>query len=358
MIDKVEKTVVQTIAYMIICCCLFLSAGCEKKVQGFHFTVTGDMRDEHATFGRVLQSINNIPEVDGPGVFHVSPGDIDESIQQNRDVIDDKFGASTIWYPLLGNHEQETSSDMTWLRNEYWNANSSTNRDPLKDYTNQDGPEGSVETTYSWDYGNVHFISLNIYWNGGTSAGSDIARSGDIVSELYDWLEADLAANTKPFVFVFHHDPAFPYNHHYGDSLDEYSTNRDDYWALLEAENVAAVFVSHTHYYSKHQGDKRGHTYNYPAIDSWRTQDPSVAGLYGKVWQIDVGNSGKNPGGRTSGPDEYLPCNLQWNGVTFVDVVVEEAKATINVYRDPRPIQSDLGEQFSLYDSIEILTRP
>ena len=71
--------------------------GLAPEAQGFHFTVTGDMRDQHATYGRVLQSINDIPEVDGPGVFHVSPGDIDGSIQQNRDVIDDKFGASTIW---------------------------------------------------------------------------------------------------------------------------------------------------------------------------------------------------------------------------------------------------------------------
>ena len=69
MIDKVEKTVVQSIANMIICCCLFLSAGCEKKAQDFHFTVTGDMRDQHATYGRILQSINNIPEVDGEEVL-------------------------------------------------------------------------------------------------------------------------------------------------------------------------------------------------------------------------------------------------------------------------------------------------
>lgn len=332
--------------------------GKSPRVQKFHFTVTGDMREQHETFVRVLQSINDIPEVGGPGVFLVSPGDIDGSIQQNRDVIDAKFGPSAIWYPLIGNHEEETTSDMDWLRNEYWNANGSTSRSPLMDYTNKDGPKGSVETTFSWDYGNAHFISLNVYWDGRTSAGSDTASTGDIVPELYDWLKADLAANTKPFVFVFHHEPAFPYNHHYGDSLDQYPANRDNYWALLEAQKVTAVFVSHTHYYSKHRGDKRGHTYKYPAIDSWRTQDPNVAGSYGKVWQIDVGNAGKNPGGRTSGPGECLPSDLQWNGVTFVDVIVEESKATINVYRDPRPVQPDLGGEFSLYDTIEITLKP
>jgi len=31
MIDKVDKTAVQTIACLVTCCCLFFSAGCKKK---------------------------------------------------------------------------------------------------------------------------------------------------------------------------------------------------------------------------------------------------------------------------------------------------------------------------------------
>jgi hypothetical protein len=53
---------------------LALVAAIVPEANGFHFTITGDMRDQHTTFGRVLQSINDIPEVNGPGTFLVSPG--------------------------------------------------------------------------------------------------------------------------------------------------------------------------------------------------------------------------------------------------------------------------------------------
>jgi hypothetical protein len=253
---------------------------------------------------------------------------------------------------------------MMWLRNEYLNANSSPNRQPLKNITDHNGPTGSVETSYSWDYGNAHFIMLNVYWNGGIVANSDsdgnLSRgdySGDITTQLYTWLQADLAATDKPFIFIFMHEPAFPYNHHYGDSLDRYPTNRNAFWSLLESEKVTAVFNGHTHYYSKHQGDVRGHTYDYPAINSWRTQDPNKAGLYGKVWQIDVGNAGYDPGGRTAGPNstDNLPSNLQWNGLTFIDVVVNNDDAIIKVYRDPCSLSDpNIGQRFTLADTITV----
>ena len=73
---------------------------------------------------------------------------------------------------------------MNWLRNEYNNGNAV--RTPLKNYTNQDRPTGSVETTYSWDHGNAYFIALNQYWDGGTAVGSDAGTDGDVVTELYN----------------------------------------------------------------------------------------------------------------------------------------------------------------------------
>ena len=285
----------------------------EVRASSFHFTVTSDMRGIHTAFGNLCDSINS--EVGGPGAFHVSVGDIDSTIPENRAVIDTKFGSSAIWYPIIGNHEAETGADMQWLREEYDNGNSL--RTPLKNYTNQDGPTGTVRVNYSWDYENAHFIALNEYWNGGTSegsgtslSGSDTATDGDIVPELYDWLAADLAANTKPFVFVFGHEPAFPYTRHVGDSLDKYETHRDDFWALLECAGVDAYFNGHTHYYSKHQGDKNH---------------------VGNVWQLDVGNAGWDYG----------------DGLTYFDVVVGDDQATVNVYRET-------GTSFSLADSVTL----
>ena len=117
------------------------------------------------------------------------------------------------------------------------------------------------------------------------------------MAQLRTWLTNDLAANTKPYVFVFGHEPAFPYNRHIGDSLDAHPANRDAFWQVLEDEDVQAFFVGHTHYYSSHQGDKNG---------------------IGDVWQFDAGNAGNDPG----------------DGKTFFDVTVGSLTATIDVWRD------------------------
>ena len=50
--------------------------------------------------------------------------------------------------------------------------------------------------TYSFNYGNAHFVAINEYYDGTC----DIGTEGDVVDELYNWLVADLDANTKPAV--------------------------------------------------------------------------------------------------------------------------------------------------------------
>ncbi len=286
-------------ALVVVTGLLFLFAAASAALAvDFHFTVTADPREHHTAFGDTLQAINTY--VGGPGEFHVSVGDIDNTIPDNRAVIDTEFGASFVWYPIIGNHEEEDGADMNWLRAEYDDGNSV--RTPLKNYTNQDGPDGTVRTTYSWDYGNAHFIAMNQYWNGGPTEGTgtdisrdDTAASGDVVAALRTWLAADLAANTKPFVFVFGHEQSFPQHRHVGDSLDQYPANRDAFWQVLEDEDVHAFFVGHTHTYSTHQGDKDG---------------------IGDVWQIDVGAAG-------NGDSE-----------TFVDILVTATNVTYTTYNN------------------------
>jgi len=279
---------------------LFAAAPATLAVD-FHFTVTADPRGSHTNFGNTLQAINTY--MGGPGVFHVTVGDFDNTVPENRAVIDTKFGVAAIWYPIIGNHEEETGEDMQWLRAEYDNGNGV--RTALKTYTNQDGPTGTVRTTYSWGYGNAHFVALNEYWNGGTTEGTgtdiskdDTAANGDVVAALRSWLAADLAANTKPAVFIFGHEPAFPENRHVGDSLDGHPANRDAFWSLLETENVLAYLVGHTHIYSTHLGDKDG---------------------IGDVWQIDVGNAGND---------------TDSDGLTFLDVRVTNTLVYYSVYNN------------------------
>ncbi|MGC9313001.1 MAG: metallophosphoesterase family protein, partial [Sediminispirochaetaceae bacterium] len=199
-----------------------------------------------------------------PGDFMISPGDIDPPGQVYNTIVS-CLGADYIWYPVVGNHESETPSDMTWLRS--FNTGGAS----LPGIVNT-GPEGTIETTYSFDYENAHFVILNEYYDGGMDAGSDAGSDGDVVSELRTWLENDLQASTQPVTIVIGHEPAYPLPdeesgrlRHENDSLNIYEENRDLFWNTLSTEGVEAYLCGHTHNYSSDQFDG--------------------------VWQIDVGHA-------------------------------------------------------------------
>jgi hypothetical protein len=257
-----------------------------------HFTVTADVRIEHARYDEVLAAMNAL--VGGQGDFQVSTGDMDGWIWENRALVDSRMGSSAIWIPGIGNHEAEDPVEMDWVRSEFMTGNGE--RTALKDLMVRDGPAGSWETTYSWDVGNAHFVYLNEYWNGSTEPGSDVATDGDVVPDLLAWLTADLQANSQPAIFVFGHEPAFPFHRHLYDSLNKYEANRDAFWELLEREAVIAYVCGHTHVFS---------TYQPPGST---------------VWQIDVGNAGND--------SSFL------DGQSFRSVTVSRAEVQFEVCRN------------------------
>jgi hypothetical protein len=268
----------------------------QVPAESFSFSVTSDYSactgpgtyDTPDYFRGVCEAIALL----GPGDFMVSPGDIHPGASA-RWTIEQYIDSTHIWYPVVGNHDAERPQAMEWMRN--YNAGGNT-----LPYVVNIGPTNCEETTFSFDYQNTHFVVLNEYYDGD----SDCSTDGDVVDSLYYWLVDDLAVTSKPLVFVFGHEPAYPwpdaYNarlRHVGDSLDKYPVHRDRFWSLLRDEAVVAYICGHSHDYSavKREG----------------------------VWQLDVGRAG---GVSDIGAPSTFSL-IEVNGDNMADV-------TFTVYRD------------------------
>ena len=207
------------------------------------FIIAADMRNFAAdgewskNFSGACEAINEV----GPGSFMISPGDLDvRPPSAVREMIDKTIGEDYPWYPVLGNHDPESPSSMQYLRQYSKTLPHVVNR----------GPKGCEETTYSFDWMDVHFVVLNQYFDGT----KDWGLKGDVVPELLEWLEADLAATDKERIFVFGHEPilAMPDMdngriRHQGDSLDENPENAFALHQLLLKHGVDAYVCGHTH---------------------------------------------------------------------------------------------------------------
>ena len=157
---------------------------------------------------------------------------------------------------VMGNHEMLDKDDLPFAQNKF--------RDYA--YFPNPGPDGSKETTYSLNVGNMHIIVLNEYWDGDTDGtcnwyipsgglNRDDAcfkySNGDggfIPDTLFDWLRNDLKNNTKKWIIVVGHEPLYPLERHVGDSLDENKTNRDRLENLFISNKVTAFIGGHTHF--------------------------------------------------------------------------------------------------------------
>jgi len=207
------------------------------------FIVAADMRNFAAdgewskNFSGACEAVKKV----GAGSFMISPGDLDvRPPSAVRDMIDKTIGEDYPWYPVLGNHDPESPSSMEYLREYSKTVPNVVNR----------GPKGCEETTFSFDYGDAHFVVLNQYFDGVR----DWGLKGEIVPELLTWLEADLEATTKKHIFVFGHEPLLPMPdmdngriRHQGDSLDEDPENAFELHQLLLKYGVDAYVCGHTH---------------------------------------------------------------------------------------------------------------
>lgn len=154
--------------------------------------------------------------------------------------------SNSVMWPTIGNHDAI-------------NADSDTESGPYYDIFNcpREGEAGGTpsgtEAWYSFDYANIHFISLNT---------EDVDDSAN--SPMLAWLKNDLAATRQEWIVTFFHKQ--PYY--------TVSNFRREFLPVLEAAGVDLVLYGHRHIYRRsilmngHYGSEGSYDATTMAVDS------------------------------------------------------------------------------------------
>ena len=155
------------------------------------------------------------------------------------------------FYPVLGNHDTYYDGGASFVSAFYLPQNFAS------------GPERS----YSFDYSNAHFAAIEV-------VNENVAPPAAAVS----WLDADLAASTKPWKFVFFHVPMYSNGGgHGGDAAVAASLE-----PIFLARGVDMVFQGHNHFYTR----------TYPIVSGTavdQIQEPTYFNPHGPVYVVAGG---------------------------------------------------------------------
>ena len=157
----------------------------------------------------------------------------------------DMLMKQTVLMPTPGNHDYSPTSNNYKIE------------DPLVAYFNifsfpTKGESGGVpsgsKAFYSYDYANIHFISLDSYGREGADR-SMFSKE----SEQMKWLEKDLKANKQKWTIVYWHHPPYTMASRNSDKEIDLKTIREGVVPILDKYKVDMVLNGHSHVYERSQ---------------------------------------------------------------------------------------------------------
>ncbi|QNK64913.1 metallophosphoesterase family protein [Pedobacter sp. PAMC26386] len=159
------------------------------------------------------------------------------------------------------------------------------------------GTPSHTQAFYSFDIGNIHFLSLDSY-----GKEDQTYRLYDTLGPQVNWIKKDLAENkNKGWVIAFWHHPPYTMGSHNSDQEEELVKIRENFIRIIEREGVDLVLNGHSHDYERSRMMK-GH-YG-PA----NTFNPEIHNL--------SNSSGRNDGSKDSAP--YLKNTVNNQGTVYV----------------------------------------
>ena len=171
---------------------------------------------------------------------------------------------------------------------------------------------------YSYDFGNIHFLSLDSYGR------ENQLHMYDTTGAQVEWIKKDLEANKdKQWIIAYWHHPPYTMGSHNSDHEQDLVHIRENFIQILERYGVDLVLCGHSHDYERSKLIK-GHygmeaSFN-PAVnlvsnssgmyDGSANSCPyvkdSTTGNKGTVYVV-AGSAGQLGGKQTSFPHEALP---------------------------------------------------
>ena len=149
-------------------------------------------------------------------------------------------------FPTPGNHDYH-DSDFTAVRAQETHETAYYQNFSMPTEGESGGTPSHSQAFYSFDVGNIHFISLDSYGKEDKSY-----RLYDTIGPQVQWIKKDLAANkNKGWVIAFWHHPPYTMGSHNSDQEDELVQIREKFIGVLERAGVNLVLNGHSHDYER-----------------------------------------------------------------------------------------------------------
>jgi len=219
--------------------CVFRTAPAKATAAPLRFWVLGDSGTADANASNVCAAMRAYTGTRPPDLLlHV--GDMayydgkDEEFQRAFFNMYPETLRSTACWPAVGNHEGHSSEAETEV-GPYYDAY----------MVPRNGEAGGVpsgtESYYSFQHGNVRFISLNSY---------DVDRRRD--GPMGRWLEHELSdLSGVDWLIAYWHHAVYSKGTHDSDTETQMVEMREQIVPLLEAAGVDLVFTGHSHLYER-----------------------------------------------------------------------------------------------------------